>query len=303
LGFFVIAIRIICVIGSIGVVRPYKPVVFIQAALRDTVRTSTLEPDMTASAEKFTRQTLLDVQPLTPNLFSLRVTRDSGFRFRAGQFARLGVTKADGSVVWRAYSMVSAPHDEYLDFFSIVVPGGEFTSELSRLGEGDSLLIDRQAFGFLTLDRFIGGRDLWLLATGTGIAPFMSILQDFEAWERFDSIKLVYSVREAKELAYVDDIAGLEQRDYLAEFAGKLQFIPVVTREQHPGALNARITTLIENGELEKAAGLELSPEHSRIMLCGNPEMIDETRKVLKARDLQLSLSKRPGQVAVENYW
>lgn len=92
----------------------------------------------------------------------------------------------------------------------------EFTSELSRLGAGDTLLIDRQAFGFLTLDRFVGGRDLWLLATGTGIAPFMSILQDFEAWERFDNIKLVYSVREAKELAYVDEIAGLEQRDYLS---------------------------------------------------------------------------------------
>ncbi|MGN8260925.1 ferredoxin--NADP reductase [Pseudomonas sp. SMSB3] len=258
---------------------------------------------MSASAEKFTRQTLLAVEPLTANLFSLRVSRDPGFRFRAGQFARLGVTKADGSVVWRAYSMVSAPHDEYLDFFSIVVQGGEFTSELSRLGEGDTLMIDRQAFGYLTLDRFVGGRDLWLLATGTGIAPFMSILQDFEAWERFDNIKLVYSVREARELAYVDEIAGLQQRDYLAEFAGKLQFIPVVTREQHPGALNARITTLIENGELEKAAGLPFSPEHSRIMLCGNPEMIDETRKVLKARDLQLSLSKRPGQVAVENYW
>ena len=258
---------------------------------------------MTASAEKFTRQTLLDVQPLTPSLFSLRVTRDPGFRFRAGQFARLGVTKADGSVVWRAYSMVSSPFDEYLDFFSIVVPGGEFTSELSRLREGDSLLIDRQAFGFLTLDRFADGRDLWLLATGTGIAPFISILQDFEAWERFENIKLVYSVREAKELAYQQVIAGLEQRDYLAEYAGKLQFIPVVTREQHPGALQGRITTLIENGELKRAAGLALTPEHSRVMLCGNPQMIDDTREVLKARGLQLSLSRRPGQVAVENYW
>ena len=258
---------------------------------------------MTASTDKFTCQTLLDVQPLTPNLFSLRVSRDPGFRFRSGQFARLGVTKPDGSVAWRAYSMVSAPHDEYLDFFSIVVPGGEFTSELSRLGQGDELLIDRQAFGFLTLDRFVGGRDLWLLATGTGIAPFMSILQDFEAWERFDSIKLVYSVREARELAYVDEIAGLEQRDYLQAFAGKLQFIPVVTREAHPGALSARITTLIETGELERAAGLAFSPEHSRVMLCGNPQMIDDTRQALKARDLQLSLSRRPGQVAVENYW
>lgn len=258
---------------------------------------------MTASAEKYTRQTLLDVQPLTPSLFSLRTTRDAGFRFRAGQFARLGVTKADGSVVWRAYSMVSSPFDEYLDFYSIVVPGGEFTSELSRLREGDELLIDRQAFGYLTLDRFVDGRDLWLLATGTGIAPFLSILQDFEAWERFDSIKLVYSVRESRELAYQSLIAGLEQRDYLADYAGKLQFIPVVTREQHPGALNGRITTLIEKGELERAAGLELTPEHSRVMLCGNPQMIDDTRQVLKARGLNLSLSRRPGQVAVETYW
>ncbi|WP_434773326.1 ferredoxin--NADP reductase [Pseudomonas entomophila] len=258
---------------------------------------------MTASADKFTCQTLLDVQTLTPSLFSLRMTRDPGFRFRAGQFARLGVTKADGSVVWRAYSMVSAPHDEFLEFFSIVVPGGEFTSELSRLGVGDTVLVDRQAFGYLTLDRFTGGRDLWLLATGTGIAPFVSILQDFEAWERFESIKLVYSVREAQELAYQALIDGLEARDYLAEHAGKLQFIPVVTREAHPGALSSRITTLIETGELEAAAGVALSPEHSRIMLCGNPQMIDDTRQALKARDLQLALSRRPGQVAVETYW
>ncbi|HWV09516.1 MAG TPA: FAD-binding oxidoreductase, partial [Pseudomonas sp.] len=105
---------------------------------------------MSASEEKFTRETLLDVQTLTPSLFTLRTTRDQGFRFRAGQFARLGVTKADGSVVWRAYSMVSAPHDEFLEFFSIVVPGGEFTSELSQLKTGDHLLLDKQAFGYLT---------------------------------------------------------------------------------------------------------------------------------------------------------
>ncbi|MGG2706155.1 ferredoxin--NADP reductase [Pseudomonas aeruginosa] len=258
---------------------------------------------MTASEEKFTRQTLLDVQPLTPNLFTLRTSRDAGFRFRAGQFARLGVYKPSGSIVWRAYSMVSAPHDEFLDFFSIVVPDGEFTSELSRLREGDQLLVDRQAFGFLTLDRFVDGRDLWLLATGTGVAPFVSILQDFEVWERFESIKLVYSVRESKELAYRKLIAGLAEREYLAEHAHKLQFIPVVTREQVPGCLNGRITTLIENGDLERAADLELTPEHSRVMLCGNPQMIEDTRAVLKARGMNLSLTRRPGQVAVENYW
>ena len=258
---------------------------------------------MTASEEKFTRQTLLDVQTLTPSLFTLRTTRDPGFRFRAGQFARLGVTKADGSTVWRAYSMVSAPYDEHLEFFSIVVPGGEFTSELSRLQEGDTLMVDRQAFGFLTLDRFIDGRDLWLLATGTGLAPFLSILQDLEVWERFERIILVYSVRHSAELAYQELIAELKDKEYLEGVADKLLFIPVVTREEVPGTLHGRITTLIENGELERAAGLELTPEHSRVMLCGNPQMIDDTRAVLKARDMNLSLSRRPGQVAVENYW
>ncbi|WP_223500313.1 ferredoxin--NADP reductase [Pseudomonas sp. BF-R-24] len=258
---------------------------------------------MSVSEEKFTRQTLLEVHPLTQSLFTLRATRDAGFRFRAGQFARLGVTKADGSTVWRAYSMVSSPFDEFLEFFSIVVPGGEFTSELSRLGVGDAFLVDRQAFGYLTLDRFVDGRDLWLLSTGTGIAPFLSILQDFEVWERFERIILVYSVREARELAYQELIAGLAKRDYLAEYAHKLQLITTVTREQHPGSLNGRITTLIENGELERVAGVALTPEHSRVMLCGNPQMIDDTRKLLKQRDMHLSLSRRPGQVAVENFW
>jgi len=258
---------------------------------------------MTASEEKFTRQRLLEVQTLTPNLFTLRTSRDPGFRFTAGQFARLGVRKPSGCIVWRAYSMVSAPHYEFLDFFSIVVPDGEFTSELSRLAVGDELLVDKQAFGFLTLDRFPDGRDLWLLATGTGIAPFLSILQDFEAWQRFERIILVYSVRETRELAYQQLIAELPQRDYLDGLGSKLLYLPVVTREQIPGALHGRITTLIENGELERAADLQLTPEHSRIMLCGNPQMIEDTRAVLKARDLNLAMTRRPGQVAVENYW
>ncbi|MCW3147129.1 ferredoxin--NADP reductase [Stutzerimonas stutzeri] len=258
---------------------------------------------MTVSEEKFTRQRLLEVQTLTPSLFTLRTSRDPGFRFTAGQFARLGVRKPSGCIVWRAYSMVSAPHDEFLDFFSIVVPDGEFTSELSRLKVGDELLVDKQAFGFLTLDRFPDGRDLWLLATGTGIAPFLSILQDFAAWQRFERIILVYSVREARELAYQQLIAELPQRVYLEGLGSKLLYLPVVTREQVPGALHGRITTLIENGELERAADLQLTPEHSRIMLCGNPQMIEDTREVLKARDLNLALTRKPGQVAVENYW
>lgn len=255
------------------------------------------------SDDKYTRQTLTDIQVWSPSLFSLRCSRDSGFRFRAGQFARLGVQKADGTVVWRAYSMVSAPHDEFLEFFSIVVPGGEFTSELSRLKVGDSLLVDKQAYGFLTLDRFADGRDLWLLASGTGLAPFLSILQDFEVWQRFARIVLVYSARTASELAYQLLIHGLKDLEHLAEYADKLVYLPLVTREQAPGCLHGRITTLLISGELERAAALPLSPEYSRAMLCGNPQMIEDTRGLLKQRGMQLSLTRRPGQVAVENYW
>lgn len=258
---------------------------------------------MTVSEEKFTRETLTDVRIWSPNLFSLRCSRDAGFRFRAGQFVRLGVRKASGCIVWRAYSLVSASHDDYLEFFSIVVPDGEFTSELSRLKAGDELLVEKQATGYLTLDRFPDGRDLWLIGTGTGLAPFLSILQDLEVWQRFERILLVYSARDRGELAYQELIAELPQREWLEGAGHKLQYIPIVTREQVPGALTKRVTTLIESGELERAAGLKLAPEHSRIMLCGNPQMIEDTRAVLKARDLNLALVRRPGQVAVENYW
>lgn len=258
---------------------------------------------MTVSEDKFTRQTLISVQAWSPSLFSLRCSRDPGFRFRAGQFARLGVQKADGTQVWRAYSMASAPHDEFLEFFSIVVPGGEFTSELSRLQVGDNLLVEKQAMGFLTLERFADGRDLWLLASGTGLAPFLSILQGLEVWQRFQRVLLVYSARTASELAYQPLIEGLMQQEHLQEYAERFVYLPLVTREQVPGCLHGRITTLLNSGELECAAGVDLDPVHSRLMICGNPQMIDDTRTLLKQRDLQLSLTRRPGQVAVENYW
>lgn len=258
---------------------------------------------MTATPDKFTRQIVQSVQPWAANLFSLRCSRDPGFRFRPGQFARLGVSKADGSVVWRAYSMVSAPHDDFLEFFSILVPDGEFSTVLSQMQPGAGLLVERQAYGFLTLDRFADGEDLWLLATGTGLAPFLSMLQDPEVWQRFARIKLVYSVRHARELAYLELIRGLTARDYLAEFTGRLQFIALLSREQAPGCLHGRLTTLLDSGELERAAGLTLDPARSRLMLCGNPQMIEDMQARLKHRGMQLSLSRRPGQLALENYW
>ncbi len=258
---------------------------------------------MNSAQEKFTRQTITSLHTWTPSLFSFRCTRDVGFRFTAGQFARLGVRKTSGAIVWRGYSMVSSPFDEFLEFFSIVVPGGEFTSELSQLAVGDEILIEKQAHGFLTLDRFVDGKNLWLLATGTGLAPFLSMLQDFEIWQRFERIVLVYSVRSEDELAYRDLLDEILTREYVAEHAHKLTFVPVVTRERVPGALAVRITDLLVSGELEKHVGLPMEAENSRVLLCGNPQMVEDCRMLLQKRDMQLSMMRKPGAVAVENYW
>lgn len=258
---------------------------------------------MTVHDQKFTCQHVMAMDYLTETLFTLRLSRDAGFRFKAGQFVRLGLRKPSGSIVWRPYSMVSAPHDEFLDFFSVMVPDGEFSPQLSHLQVGDEVLVEKQATGFLTLERFPDGRDLWLLATGTGVAPFISILQDFEVWQRYENIVLVYSVRKLCELAYQTLLAELPKRPYLEGLGHKLIFLPVVTQETIPSMLGERITQLLDKGELERAAGLVLEPEHSRIMLCGNPQMIEDTRHCLEQRNLLLSLVRRPGQVAVENYW
>lgn len=258
---------------------------------------------MNVTQEKFTRQRITDLHTWTPSLFSFRCTRDAGFRFTAGQFARLGVRKANGSIVWRGYSMVSSPFDEFLEFFSIVVPGGEFTSQLSQLTVGDEILIEKQAHGFLTLDRFVDGESLWLLSTGTGVAPFLSMLQDFEIWRRFERIVLVYSVRYAAELAYKDLLNEVLTREYVAEYAHKFTFVPVVTREDVAGCLGVRITDLLISGGLEKHVGLSMTAQNSRVMLCGNPQMVEDCRVLLQKRDMQLSLTRKPGAVAVENYW
>jgi len=255
------------------------------------------------SADKFTAETITSIQPWTPKLFSVRTTRSAGFRFVAGQFARLGVQKSD-KIVWRAYSMASSSLDEYLEFFSIVVPDGEFTSELSSLRLGDQILLDKTAYGYLTLDRFQSGKDLWLLATGTGLAPFLSMLHTFDIWQQFENIVLVYSVREAAELAYQDQILGLKQHLHFGEFAQRqLRYIPVVTREAVPGALTQRVTDLLLDGQLEAAAGLAIDCERSRLMICGNPQMVSDTRQLLQARGLSLARLSAPGQIAVEQFW
>lgn len=235
-----------------------------------------------------------------PHLLSFRTDRPAGFRFEAGQFVRLGLNG-----VFRAYSLVSGPYDDYLEYYSIVVPGGAFTQALARCNVGDSIWMEPEAHGFLTLSRFPLEGDLWMLASGTGLAPFLSILSDPDAWMSFDRLILVHSVRTAEELAYGDWLEGLRTHEVFGEYAERLTVVPVVTRgpsDVHH-ALGQRIPALLESGSLERHAGVFLSLDRSKIMICGNPDMLSDTRKALKERGFVSARQSRPGQIATENYW
>lgn len=252
------------------------------------------------SIEKFSVEKVLSVHRWTPTLFSFTMTRPAHFKFTAGQFARIGL-KVGEELVVRAYSVVSSPFDETLEFFSIIVPDGAFTSNLQHLKVGDELYLEKTPYGYLTLARYQQPlpHDLWLLATGTGLAPFLSMLQDFDTWSKYQKINLVYSVRTAAELAYVDRIQEIAET--FGEGHNGFKFIPIITRD--PSApLHDRLPILIGNGELEKSVGIELNPATSHVMLCGNPQMVDDTKEALKRRGLTMN-RRGEGNIAVENYW
>lgn len=263
--------------------------------------------------DKYTAERITHIHTWVPGkLFSFTCTRSPGYRFVAGQFARLGVrVEGQPDIVWRAYSMVSSPYDEHLEFFSIVVEGGLFTTALQSLQVGDTVLVDKTAHGFLTTDRFAHGsaerRDLWMLSSGTGLAPFVSILHDLHVWEEYDRLILVHSVRTAAELAYADRIQALERHEIFGEFCrerpGKLVYVPVITREHVPGCLDRRLTTLLDDGGLERHIGIALDPASACVMLCGNPEMVRDLRKRLQDRGFRAPRRGQPGNLAVENYW
>jgi len=263
--------------------------------------------------------TVISKTTWTPNLFSFTVSRPDSFKFTAGQFVRLGVNpsqlkyyqqveasdEALNEDIFRAYSIVSSPFDEVLEFFSIVIPDGAFTSQLQHLQVGDELLLNTMPFGFLTLARYQKPlpKDLWLLATGTGLAPFLSMLQDLKTWEDYEHIVLAYSARSTDELAYVEQIERL-QEDFgtLVDNPAKLIFIPIVTRESVDGALSERLPKLLLEGTLQERAGIDLDVDTTHVMLCGNPDMVDDTKEALKT--LGLVMNRRgEGNIAVENYW
>ena len=252
----------------------------------------------------YTVQPILWLKRWADNLLSFRLKRPDSYRFEPGQFARLGLhLDAHEAHIWRAYSMCSAATDEYLEFYSILVPDGHFSSRLARLKVGANVMLHKTAMGFFMADRLPTGKNLWLLATGTGLAPYLSILQDPCLWQRFDHIVLAHSVRRTEELSYQDFIASVGDHPMWAEHGHKLKYLPIVTGNKQQGMLNERIPALLSNGRLELAADMLMSPEDSRFMICGNPAMVADTHRQLMKMGYRMSRQGTPGHLVLENGW
>ena len=239
---------------------------------------------------------VVENKPWGGRLFSLRVAAEIEL-FRAGQFSKLGLT-IGGEVVARPYSLVNAPHERPLDFYIVEVPDGPLSPQLAALQPGDEVLVAPHSTGALTLEDTPEGRHLWMIATGTGLGPFLSLIRTGATWQRFERVVLVHGVRREAELNYRDTI------DQVAA-AHPLQFtyIPFVSRESCSFALPGRIPPAIADGRLERQAGIGFSAADSQVMLCGNPEMAEDTLNILIARGLKKNHRRDPGQVSLENYW
>jgi ferredoxin--NADP+ reductase len=246
-------------------------------------------------------QHVLTVHHWTDSLFSFTTTRSKSLRFESGQFVMIGL-EVDGRPLLRAYSIASPHYAEHLEFFSIKVPDGALTSRLQHLRVGDPILVGHKATGTLVLSDLPPGRNLYLLATGTGLAPFMSIVRDPDVYERFDKVVLVHGVRETIDLAYARLIEHeLPHDEFLGEaVTSKLVYLPVVTREhfRHQG----RLPELIQSGALAHKAGLApLDPTVDRAMLCGSPSMLLDTRAALDRLGFRQSPGLgQPGDYVIE---
>lgn len=245
-------------------------------------------------------ETVLTVHHWTDTLFSLTTTRDPAFRFENGEFTMIGIP-VDGKPLLRAYSMVSANYEEQLEFLSIKVPDGPLTSRLQHIQPGDGLYVGRKPTGTLVVSYLVPGRTLFLLSTGTGIAPFMSIIKDPETYARFDRVVLTHTCRFERELAYRDWITqDLPEHEFLGEEArAKLVYYPTVTRE--PFQRQGRITQFIEDGALFADLGRgRFDPAEDRIMICGGPDMLAECRAIAEREGFEEGSSGTPGTYVIE---
>lgn len=250
---------------------------------------------------QFATETVLDVRHWTDDYFSFTTTRDDGLRFANGQFVMIGL-EVDGKPLLRAYSIASANWEEHLEFFSIKVPHGPLTSRLQHIKPGDTVLVGSKPTGTLLISDLHRGRNLFLLSTGTGLAPFMSVIKDPDTYERFECVVLCHGVRGVTDLAYRDYIEKeLPRLEFIGEtIAAGLRYYPAVSREpfQHGG----RLTDLLDSGRLCADLGLEpLDPTHDRAMLCGSPQMLSDFQRLLDARGFEASRRiGSPGQYVIE---
>ena len=228
----------------------------------------------------------------TDALFSLRVEAPR-LPFEAGQFVRIALEES----LARPFSFVNPPQDPVLEFYGIIVPEGPLSPRLAHLRVGDRLLVATNPAGFLVLSEVPAAETLWLVSTGTGIAPFLSILRTDAPWQRFRKVVLVHAVRHARELVYRELVAEIGAR-HPAVF----QYVTFVSREAAPGALAGRIPAAISDGRLEKAAGAALA-DSSHVMLCGNPQMLKDAAAVLAQRGLRKHRRRAPGHITVESFW
>lgn len=232
----------------------------------------------------------------TENLYSLKIEAEVD-NFIAGQFTSLALD-IDGERIARPYSFLSAPGQHPLEFFFYTATGGVLSNAMEQLQVGDPIWLKKKANGFFTLEEVPDSRHLWMFGTGTGIAPFFSILKTEEPWQRFEKVILVHGVRNNADLRYQELIENIQQ-----DRPDCFQFLASVTRENIPGTYHGRIPAAIKDGYLEDACGIHISADESQIMLCGNPDMVKETTEALKERGLEKNRRRTPGHITTENYW
>ena len=248
----------------------------------------------------FHTERVISVRHWTDRLFSFRTTRDPSLRFRSGQFVMMGLP-GEGKPLVRAYSLASAPYEDALEFFSIKVANGPLTSRLQHLNAGDEVIVGRKPTGTLLLDNLKAGRNLFLLGTGTGLAPFLSLVKDPETYERFGRVILVHGVRFSADLAYSEYLTqDLPSDELIGELAAsQLTYYPTVTREPHRHT--GRISTILDNGRLHADLGLPaLDRQADRFMLCGSEAMIADLKTILLARDFEEGNTGEPGDYVIE---
>lgn len=244
---------------------------------------------------KWTRGVIERKKIWADGLFTLEIRAPEVLPFEPGQFLQLGLELEDGHL-HRPYS-VASPHGELLDFFIVLVEDGRLTPLLWNMDVGDEIDISAKAAGSFTLCKAPDASVLWLVATGTGLAPYIAMLRTENPWSRYEKIIIVHGVRHGSDLAYQEELA-----QFLSEHPNRFAYVPVVSRENVPDALDGRITTCIRNGSLEERAKQEFSSDCC-VMMCGNPDMLNEAEELLAERGIKKHKRKEPGQVVIERYW